>query len=316
MSESGYSVRVLTRSETSDAAQKLASLPNVELHPGSAYDEDVLRAAFKDVNLAYVNTNSFAIGPRNEVWWGIRIFEIAVQSGVKHYIWSSLDNYFHDQLYDESLRVAHYYAKGIVKQWMSVIPQTPMRWSILTTGPYIEALGELMRPVQEDGVAVFRVPLGDGAVPFIHLDDLGFYVDWIFSHPDISAGMDLKVAVDHISFHEVAATFTEVTGKPARYENITFEEYFTTGPLAKPASSKLGVEGAGEDDPSLLTFQENFTAWWKLYQLSSRNQGLIQRNYELLDKIHPKRVRSLKQWMEKTGYAGEYKPVLKLQKSS
>lgn len=316
MCENGYSVRVLTRSETSNAAQKLASLPNVELHLGSAYDEDVLRAAFKDVDLAYVNINSFAIGPRNEVWWGIRIFEIAVQSGVKHYIWSSLDNYFHDQLYDESLRVAHYYGKGIVKQWMSAIPQTPMRWSVLTTGPYIEALGELMLPVQEDGVAVFRVPLGDGAVPFIHLDDLGFYVDWIFSHPEISAGMDLKVAVDHVSFHEVAATFTEVTGKPARYENITFEEYFTTGPLAQPASTKLGVEGAGEDDPSLLTYQQNFTAWWKLYQLSGGNQGLIQRNYELLDKIHPKRVRSLKQWMEKTGYAGEYKPVLKLRKSS
>ena len=122
-----------------------------------------------------------------------------------------------------------------------------------------------MRPVKEDGEAVFRVPLGDGAIPFAHLNDLGFCVDWIFSHPEVSAGMNLKVAVQHVSFHEVAATFTEVTGKPARYENVSFEEYFKTGPFAKSASGKLGIEGAGEDDPSLLTIQ----------QISRRGGGCI-----------------------------------------
>lgn len=263
-----------------------------------------------------MNTNSFVIGIRNEVWWGIRTFEIAVQSGVQHFIWSSLDNYFHDKLYDETLRVAHYYGKGIVAQWMSVLPQTPMRWSILTTGPYIETLSEFMRPVEEDGVTVFRAPLADGAVPFVHLGDLGFYVNWIFSHPDVSAGINLKVAVEHVPFHHLATTFTEHTGKPARYENISFEEYFTTGPLAEAASFKLGAEGAGEDDPSLLTMRQNFTAWWRLYQLSSGNTGLIQRDYELLDTIHPERIRSLKQWMEKVGYTGEYKPVLKLYRAA
>lgn len=307
---------MLTRSDDTPTAQRLASLANVQLHLGSSYDEATLRSAFQGVDLAFVNTNSFAIGIRNEVWWGIRAFEIAVQSGVKHYIWSSLDNYFHDTLYDESLRVAHYYGKGIVEQWMSAIPQTPMRWSVLTTGPYIESLSELMRPTQQDGVTVFRAPLADGAVPFVHLQDLGFYVDWIFSHPDASAGMNLKVAVEHVSFHDLANVFTEVTGKPARYENISFEEYFTTGPLAKAASVKLGAEGAGEDDPSLLTYQQSFTAWWRLYQLSGGNKGLIQRDYELLDKIHPQRVRTLKQWMEKVGYTGEYEPVVKTRRGA
>jgi hypothetical protein len=291
-------------------------LPNVQLHFGSPYDEGTLRAAFQGVDLAFVNLNSFAIGIRNEIWWGIRTFEIAVQSGVKHYIWSSLDNYFHDKLYDDSLRVAHYYGKGIVQQWMSAIPQTPMRWSILTTGSYIESLSELMRPTEEDGVAVFRVPLGNGAIPFVHLDDLVHYVDWIFSHSEASAGINLKVAVQHISFHEVATTFTEVTGKPARYENVSFEEYFKTGPFAKSAARKLGAEGAGEDDPSLLTIRQNFTAWWRLYQLSGGNTGLIQRDYELLDKIHPGRVRGLKQWMEKVSYTGEYRPVVKLYRAA
>ncbi|KAK9352155.1 NmrA-like family domain-containing protein 1 [Lipomyces doorenjongii] len=307
----GYNVRVLTRSDGTPTAQHLAYLPRVQLHLGSPYDENTLRSAFRGVDLAFVNTNSFAIGIRNEVWWGIRVFEIATQSGVKHYVWSSLDNYFHDTLYDESLRVAHYYGKGIVEQWMSTIPQTPMRWSVLTTGPYIETLSEFMRPVQQDGVTVFRAPLADGAVPFVHLNDLGFYVDWIFSHPDASAGMNLKVAVEHVSFQDLANEFTNFTGKPARYENISFEEYFSTGPLAQTASAKLGAEGAGEDDPSLLTYQQNFTAWWRLYQLSGGNKGLIRRDYELLDKIHPERVRTVKQWMEKVGYTGEYEPVVK-----
>jgi uncharacterized protein YbjT (DUF2867 family) len=78
----GYIVRVLTRSDSTPTAHRLASLPNVQLHLGSSYDESTLRSAFQGVNFAFVNTNSFVIGIRNEVWWGIRTFEIAVQSGV------------------------------------------------------------------------------------------------------------------------------------------------------------------------------------------------------------------------------------------
>ncbi|KAJ6144139.1 hypothetical protein N7470_008034 [Penicillium chermesinum] len=293
-SDNYHAIRVLTRDPTSDNCRALASLPKVTLYPGSADDEPALRRALAGVDLAFVNTNSWSLGIKGEIYWGIRIYELAVQAGVKHFIWSSLDNFAVETRFDEELR-----------------REDSTRWSILTTGPYIEMLSELLRPTtDEHGTYCFDAPLGQGAVPFVHLDDLGYYVDWIFSHIDESAGMNLKVAVEHVSYSHLATTFTKVTGKPAQYRDITFEETFTKGPLSPVADVKIGAETAG-DDPTLLSYRENFTAWWKLYARSADNKGILQRDYELLDRIFPERVRSLEQWMHKVGYTGEPKPVLK-----
>lgn len=305
-------VRVLTRDTSSENCRLLASLPKVSLHVGATDNERDLRVALSGIDLAFVNLNSFAIGIKNEIFWGIRIYELAVRAGVKHLIWSSLDNFMFEEKYDDALHVGHYYGKSHVEQWLSALPQREgfTRWSILTTGPYIEMLSELLRPRQEtDGTFVFEAPLADGAVPFIHLDDLGPYVHWIYSNINRSAGMNLKVAVEHVSYSYLAEVFTKVTGKPARYQNVTLEEWFRSGPMSPVADKKLG----SGDDPTLLTYRQNFSAWWTLYQRSGGNKGILRRDYELLDKIFPRRVRSLEQWMRKVGYTGERRVVLKKQ---
>src|ERR1700746_2516554 len=52
--------------------------------------------------------------------------------------------------------------------------------ALFTSGPYIEMVisstGALMTPTVEDGVVTWRVPLGEGAVPHVSLEDCGFYV--------------------------------------------------------------------------------------------------------------------------------------------
>jgi len=191
-----------------------------------------------------------------------------------------------------------------VADWMQSQPQEPMKWSILTTGPYAEMLQSAQLPKQDaDGVTVFRAPLGDGAVPFIHLDDLALYAKWIFDTPDESAGFDLKVATEHVEYKHLAEAFTAVTGKPARYENITPEELFPAS--EKRFDAKLGAEYEGEGDDTLLTWRENFSAWWRIYQRSGGNKGLLRRDYDLLDRILPGRVKSIREWMEKVGYNAE-----------
>jgi hypothetical protein len=65
-----------------------------------------------------------------------------------------------------------------------------MKWSILTSGPYMEMLSLLWSPYHDATTDTyeFQVPLGDGAIPMIHLDDLGEYARWIFDHPERSSG--------------------------------------------------------------------------------------------------------------------------------
>ena len=63
--------------------------------PGSIGDLDSVSRALQGVYGVFVNTDGFTVGEKEETYLGLRIFELAKQSGtVKHYVWSSLD-YMH-----------------------------------------------------------------------------------------------------------------------------------------------------------------------------------------------------------------------------
>lgn len=85
-----WSIKLLTRSATSEHAAEIGNYPNVELIEGDCYNEEDLVSSFKDVDACYINTNGFAVGEKNEIYWGIRMYEIARWAGVKHFIYSSL----------------------------------------------------------------------------------------------------------------------------------------------------------------------------------------------------------------------------------
>lgn len=92
LSQSGrYNVRILTRNVKSERAIALTSLPNVRPLQGSADNVNDLHAAFKGVYGAFVNTDGFTLGEKNELFYGIRAYEIARHEGVQHYIWGNTD---------------------------------------------------------------------------------------------------------------------------------------------------------------------------------------------------------------------------------
>jgi len=47
-------------------------------------NESTLRSLFAGVDGAFVNLDGFAMGERRETYWGIRIFELAQELGIKH----------------------------------------------------------------------------------------------------------------------------------------------------------------------------------------------------------------------------------------
>lgn len=86
-----YRVRVLTRDISSARSQSLAALPNVTLIQGWQDNQKDLHDAFKGVYGAWVNTDGFTLGQKNELFYGIRAYEIARDEKVQHYIWASTD---------------------------------------------------------------------------------------------------------------------------------------------------------------------------------------------------------------------------------
>ena len=189
-----------------------------------------------------------------------------------------------------------------------------MNWSIITSGPYIEMLHDFLLPTpatEANPNLQFKLPLGDGAVPFIHLGDFGRYLAWVLSHPTESQGLTLGIAIAHISGPELAAAYTRATGKPAVFTDEPIADWITSHFSALPsgADTKVGAQSTTDQNSLPLTFGKNFENWWNLYRSSAGNKGLITRDYTLLDRILPDRLASAEDWFRKVSYTGERKQL-------
>jgi hypothetical protein len=45
-----------------------------------------------------------------------------------------------------------------------------------------------------------------------------------------------------------------------------------------------------------MSFRQNFTGFFNMWKFSACNNGVIRRDYKLLDEIHPNRIRSAEQF--------------------
>jgi hypothetical protein len=211
-----YAVRALSRDASSRRAKALLALGNVEIVEGTFADEEVLRAGFRGCDGAYINIDGFNTGEKTEMYWAIRAYEIAIEEGIRFFVYGNLDYALKKAGYDSRFRAGHYDGKGRIGEWILFQNQANrdrMGAAVFTTGPYMEMAVSAMTPMTpsvEDGVVTWRVPLGNGTVPHVALDDCGYYARWLFDNPDRANGMDLEVAIAQIGYRELAAAFERV----------------------------------------------------------------------------------------------------------
>ncbi|CAI7639190.1 unnamed protein product [Penicillium pancosmium] len=304
--DSNYNIRVLTRSASSKEAKYLATLPGVSIFEGNTYDEATLRQAFKDTTHVFVNTNGFAIGEKAEIYWGIRLYELAREFQVEHFVYAGLEYGSKLGNFNPKYRCGHLDGKGKVVDFISAQPTWPMAWSVLTSCMYMEALSEFLRPFpdpKDPDTLVFAAPLGEGRCPLIYLEDYGAYARWIFDNQAKSNGVELHVATEDIRWEDLASTFSQITGQKAVYKDVSLDEYFKLSILDPDA---IVGHSSDQNDSTLQTYRQNFSGFWNTWK-----DNLTKRNYQLLDTILPTRVKSVKEWMGKTGYSGKYASLLK-----
>lgn len=135
----------------------------------------------------------------------------------------------------------------------------------------------------------------EGTIPLIALDDLGWWVRYIFDNAPSTTGKNLEIASEPSSFPHIVETFKRTTGLPAEYEALSMDDYFT---LWNGDEVPLASE-----DPEGKSWEDNFRAWWAMWR-----DGLIKRDMEWIRSIHP--PTTLEAWIRENNYTGEASTAL------
>jgi NmrA-like family len=238
------------------------------------------------------------------MYWAIRSYELALEQGIRFFVYGNLDYALKKGGYDSRFRTGHYDGKGRVGEWILFQNQKNkerMGSALFTTGPYIEmAISSMtvMTPTVEDGVVTWRVPLGKGSVIHVALDDCEYYVRWLFDHPERASGMDLEVAIAPIPYADLAEAFHKVTGHPAQYIDTSLEDYWKIMFRGRAGDIPAGYN-ADPNDKSTMSFKDNFTGFWNTWKYD-----VVKRDYALLDEIHPNRIKSAEEFFRKEDQKG------------
>ncbi len=214
--ESGrYRVRALTRRVDSVEAQRLASggaeLVNVPLALG--YKQAMVEA-FTGSHGVFLMTPPMAPPATHEAELGMTLADAAVEAGVEHLVFSSLENV--NDITKGQKFAPHFTDKATIEAYIRTLP---VRSSFIYLAFFYTNLLEYYTPRRDGDTLVFPIYLPrDVPAPFVDpLSATGPAVREIFSYPEDYAGQSLPVIGDILSPDEIVSTFTRVTGKKAAY---------------------------------------------------------------------------------------------------
>lgn len=212
-----YRVRGITRRTDSPDALHLAAqgveLVNLPLDVGyqSAYAK-----AFDGSDGVFLMTPGIVPPETHEFELGKQLADAAVEAGVKHIIFSSLENV--DEITGGKLFAPHFTDKARIEAYIRTLPVTS---SFIYMAFFYTNLMEFYTPKGDGDTLVFPIYLPeDFRAPFVDpLTATGPAVLEILSDPERYAGQSLPVVGDIISPKEMVETFKRVTGKKAGYRS-------------------------------------------------------------------------------------------------
>jgi uncharacterized protein YbjT (DUF2867 family) len=210
-----YRVRGITRRTTSPGAKELteqgAELISIALDLG--YQKEFTEA-FRGSDSVFMMTPGIAPPQTHELELGKQLADAALAAGVKHIVFSSLENV--KQITAGKKFAPHFTDKAGIEGY---IRSLPVKSSFILMAFFYTNLLEFYTPRMEDGQLVFPIYLPeDFRAPFVDpMTATGPAVLEILDHPELYAGKSLPVIGDIISPREMVETFIRVTGKKAIY---------------------------------------------------------------------------------------------------
>jgi uncharacterized protein YbjT (DUF2867 family) len=230
-----FKVRAVTRNPASDKAKALADR-GAELVQADFNDKASLSKAFDGAYGGFLVTDFYGAAQANadkEKQQGIDAVDAAKQAGVKHLVFSSLEDVRTYPGVTDKLPqiksapgryVGHWEAKAEVEEHLkaSGVPHT-----ILHTSIFYEnfLLGFMPFFKQDDGSYVFYLNVGtEKGHPANAVADIGNAAAAILNDPDKYIGKTEHVVGEHFNMDRVAASISKVTGKTLKYVDVPDEK--------------------------------------------------------------------------------------------
>ncbi|KAK6356234.1 hypothetical protein TWF718_000606 [Orbilia javanica] len=211
-----FEILALTRDAKSSSAQKLSGLsPKIKLVVGDLNQSDNVFQKAKEVTklpVWGVFSVQAAIGNGSEEKQGKDLVTAAVNHGVKHFVYSSVDR--GGAASDTSpTNVPHFIAKHNIERFLfEKGAESGMDWTVLRPVAFFENLvpGFLGKVFSTSWELALRK---EKKLQLIATTDIGFFAAEAFMKPDQYKGQKISLAGDELTYGEFKKIFEQKTGE-------------------------------------------------------------------------------------------------------
>ncbi|HBP31346.1 MAG: NmrA/HSCARG family protein [Advenella sp.] len=220
-----WAVRALVRD--AEAANSIAlRKQGIELVQGSFADIDSIRSAMKDTY------GVFSVLPGNlshddEVRFGCLIADLAAQSNVTHFVYSSGAS-----VGEKPTGIPRFDAKPLIEAHIRTLPLTA---TIVRPMIFMQMLVRPGYGLEENRYTFFLRP--EQSMQLVAVEDIGKFVAAIFADKIRFGGETLKLASDTVTGRELQAAFTEAAGRPIIYARFSDQVLAASPDLGQMAES-------------------------------------------------------------------------------
>jgi uncharacterized protein YbjT (DUF2867 family) len=240
----GFAARALTRDPDGAKARELGKL-GAEVVAANVDDVDSLKKAFAGAHGAFCVTFFWDhLSPDRELAQARAMAQAAKSAGVKHVIWSTLEDTRKWVRLDDPrmptlqgrYKVPHFDAKGEAN---AIFSQLGVPTTFLNTSFYWDNLIHFgMGPKKgPDGKLTFVLPMGDKKLPGIAAEDIGRCAYGIFKRGPELVGKAVGIAGEHLTGAQMAAELSQALGQKVVHGDVTPEAYRAFG---FPGADDLG----------------------------------------------------------------------------
>ena len=283
-SNSEFAVRAVTRDINSDKAKELAAM-GAEVVTADVDDAASVQKAMDGAYGAYCVTFFWDhYSPEKEVAEAKIMAEAAKAAGLKHVVWSTLEDVRKFVPLDDNsmptlsgkYKVPHFDGKGESDQYFidAGVPVTFLLPSYYWENIIYFGMGPKRG---EDGRLSITFPMGDKKLAGIASEDIGKCAYGVFKNPDKYIGKRVGVAGEHLTVTNMAKELSAVLGEEVTYNKVTPEQY-----------RGFGFPGA-EDLGNMFQFYADFADEFEAL-----------RDVTLSKELNPE-LQSFKMWLEENG---------------